>query len=67
LAIVSAMRQPGVALAIARTNFPDNKLVPAAILLFALVAAITTTIYGKRRLRGGSGSETAGIAAHAGN
>jgi bile acid:Na+ symporter, BASS family len=51
LGIVSAMRHPGVALAIGTTNFPDDKLVPAAILLFALLAAITTSVYGMRRLR----------------
>jgi BASS family bile acid:Na+ symporter len=51
LAIASAMRHPGIALAIAHINFPDNKLVPAAILLFLLVAAIVTTLYGKLRGR----------------
>ncbi len=51
LGIVSAMRHPGVALTIGVANFPDDKLVPAGILLFTLVAAITTTLYGKLRLR----------------
>lgn len=53
LAIASAMRHPGIALAIAHINFPDDKLVPAAILLFVLVAAIVTTVYGKLRARAG--------------
>src|SRR5262245_53301344 len=53
LGIVSAMRHPGVALAIATRNAPDEKLIPAAIILFALVAVITTTIYGKFRIRSG--------------
>ena len=66
LAMVSAMRHPGVALAIGATNFPDNKLVPAAIILFALVAAITTTIYGKVRLRNLAGTASSGLAARAG-
>ena len=49
LGITSAMRHPGIALAIATSNFPDNHLMPAAILLYVLVAAIVTTIYGKIR------------------
>lgn len=53
LAIASAMRHPGIALAIAHINFPDNNLVPAAILLFLLNAAIVTTLYGKLRERAG--------------
>ena len=50
LGITSAMRHPGIALSIATTNFPDNNLVPAAIVLYVLVAAIVTTLYGKLRL-----------------
>lgn len=53
LAIASAMRHPGVALAIATTNFPDEPLVPAAVLLYLLVAVVGTTVYGlaqRRRL-----------------
>jgi bile acid:Na+ symporter, BASS family len=46
LAIASAMRHPGVALAIARLNFSDDRLVPAAILLFLLVGAVATSAYG---------------------
>ena len=56
LAIASAMRHPGIALAIAHINFPDDKLIPAAILLFLLVAAIVTTLYGKLRNRGANES-----------
>jgi predicted Na+-dependent transporter len=65
LAIASALRHPGIALAIAHINFPDDKLVPAAILLFLFVAAIVTTLYGKLRERGHrgeSGVERAGDA-----
>ena len=36
---------------IATTNFPDDKLIPAGILLYVLIAAVVTTIYGKFRLR----------------
>ncbi|WP_396624125.1 Na+-dependent transporter [Luteitalea sp.] len=47
LAIACAMRHPGVALAIARLNFPDEPLVPAAVLLYVLLAGIGTTLYGR--------------------
>jgi BASS family bile acid:Na+ symporter len=47
LAIASCMRHPGVAMAIGRLNFPDEPLVPGGILLFLMVAAIATTVYGK--------------------
>ncbi len=66
LGIVSAMRHPGVALAIGRMNFPDDKLLPAAILLFTLVAAIATTVYGTMRFRRLAGKTTAALAAGAG-
>ena len=53
LAIAASMRHPGVALAIARLNFPDEKLVPAAVLLFMVVNVIITLPYGiwRRRAR----------------
>lgn len=51
LAIASAMRHPGVALAIARLNFLEEKLVPAAILLFLLVATVATSVYGRLSTR----------------
>lgn len=51
LGIFSAMRHPGVALAIATTNFHDNKMVTGAILLVVLTAAILTSIYGILRAR----------------
>jgi len=49
LAIASAMRHPGVALAIATLNVPEEPRIPAAILLYVLVAAVATTIYGAVR------------------
>jgi BASS family bile acid:Na+ symporter len=54
LAIASSMRHPGVALAIARLNFPEERLVPAAVLLFLLVNVIATLPYGvwRRRVHG---------------
>jgi len=45
LAIASSMRHPGVALAIAKVNFPDEKLVFAAVLLLAVVNAVVTIPY----------------------
>ena len=51
LGITSAMRHPGIAMTIASTNFPNNKLVPAGILLYLLIAMVVTSIYGKFRLR----------------
>lgn len=51
LAIASAMRHPGVALAIAKVNFPDEKLVFAAVLLFAVVNVIVTIPYAAWRRR----------------
>jgi BASS family bile acid:Na+ symporter len=65
LGIVAPMRHPGVALAIGKINFPDEKLLPAAVLLYALVAVIATTVYGKFRLRNLSGRSASARAAHA--
>jgi bile acid:Na+ symporter, BASS family len=54
LAIAASMRHPGVALAIARLNFPEEPRVPAAVLLFVLVNVIVTLPYGawRRRVHG---------------
>jgi BASS family bile acid:Na+ symporter len=49
LAIASAMRHPGAALVIATTNVADEPSIPAAIILYVLVAAIATTLYGAVR------------------
>jgi BASS family bile acid:Na+ symporter len=45
LALSTACRHPGVAMAIAAANFPGEKMVPAAILLYVLVSALVTTPY----------------------
>ena len=45
LALASAARHPGVAMAVASANFPDQKLAPAAILLYLLLSAILTIPY----------------------
>lgn len=47
LAIGSPMRHPAVALAIAHVAIPDDPLAAAAILLYLLVAAVGTTLYGR--------------------
>ena len=51
LGIFSAMRHPGVALSVATTNAPENKMITAAILLFVLTATILTSIYGTVMVR----------------
>jgi BASS family bile acid:Na+ symporter len=45
------MRHPGVALAIARLNFPEERLGPEAVLLFIVVNVIVTLPYGIWRRR----------------
>jgi len=46
LAIASAMRHPGVALAIVARNVVDDAHASAVVLLYLLVAAVLTTCYG---------------------
>jgi len=48
LALSSAARHPGVALAIASANFPGDKLVPAAILLALIITSLVSAPYVKR-------------------
>ncbi|HEY2379280.1 MAG TPA: hypothetical protein VGH98_25080 [Gemmatimonadaceae bacterium] len=45
LALASATRHPAIALTIATANFPNEKLVPAAVILYLLVSVIVTTPY----------------------
>jgi len=45
LALSSAARHPAIAIAIAHVNFPDQKLAPAAVLLYVLVSGIVTVPY----------------------
>jgi BASS family bile acid:Na+ symporter len=59
LAIASSMRHPGVALAVARLNFPEERLVPAAVILFLLVNIIMTLPYGAWRRRAHAGRTAA--------
>lgn len=48
LSLAAAARHPGVAIAIATSNFPDAKLAPAAIILFALLNALIGIPYLQR-------------------
>jgi BASS family bile acid:Na+ symporter len=55
LALATATRHPGVALVIATGNFPGEKLVAPALMLYLLVGAIASTPYvmwRKRQRRG---------------
>jgi BASS family bile acid:Na+ symporter len=45
LALSAASRHPGIALALAQTNFPEQKLAMAAVLLYLLVNAIVAIPY----------------------
>jgi BASS family bile acid:Na+ symporter len=45
LAIATATRHPGVAILLARANFPDEKLVVAAVLLYLLINAVVAIPY----------------------
>jgi bile acid:Na+ symporter, BASS family len=45
LALSTATRHPGVAIAIANANFPGGKLAVAAVLLYVLVSAVVSIPY----------------------
>lgn len=51
LALATASRHPGVALAIASAGFPQQRLVPAAVLLAVVVGVAATAPYGAWRAR----------------
>jgi hypothetical protein len=53
LALATAARHPGVAMAIASANFPEQKLAPAAILLYLLLSALLSIPYVMWRRRHG--------------
>lgn len=56
LAMASATRHPGMAIAIAHTNFPEQKLAVPAVLLYLIVNAIVSAIYLKKRFPESSSS-----------
>lgn len=45
LSLATVSRHPGIAIIIAQTNFPQQKLVPAVILLYIIVNILVTTVY----------------------
>jgi BASS family bile acid:Na+ symporter len=51
LALSTVSRHPGIAIAIAHINFPEQKLAPAAIALYLLVNTVVTILYLKSRKR----------------
>ncbi len=59
LALATSARHPGLAVAIAHANFPQQKLVLGAVVLYILVGAIVTIPYMKWRKRNESGREIA--------
>lgn len=62
LALATAARHPGVALAIASANFPEQKLASAAILLYLLLSAILSMPYVMWRRRHAEIVEVTGTA-----
>jgi BASS family bile acid:Na+ symporter len=58
LAIATATRHPGMAIVIARLNFPDEHAVPAAVLLYMLVAALISLPYVIWRKRAGAPADS---------
>lgn len=58
LALATATRHPGIAIAIANANFPTVKLAPAAIILYLLVSVVASIPYLKWR----RGQQAAGVA-----
>ncbi|HEV7387029.1 MAG TPA: hypothetical protein VGN73_00325 [Gemmatimonadaceae bacterium] len=55
LALSSSFRHPGIALAIAHANFPDQKLAPAAVIMYVALSGIAAKPYllwlGRRQKR----------------
>jgi BASS family bile acid:Na+ symporter len=60
LAIATAARHPGVAIAVAHSVAPEQKLVIAAVLLYLLVNAVVGVPYTKWRKRGSPAAPAAG-------
>jgi BASS family bile acid:Na+ symporter len=60
LALSTASRHPGVAIAVAGAIAPDERAIPATVLLAVLVGAIVTAPYAKRRMRAEAADRKAG-------
>ena len=56
LALATASRHPGIALYLASHNFPQEKAVLAAVLLYLLVSTLLALPYVAWRRRGGAAS-----------
>jgi BASS family bile acid:Na+ symporter len=54
LALATASRHPGIALYLATTNFPQEKAIPAAVVLYLLVSALLALPYVAWRRRRGA-------------
>jgi BASS family bile acid:Na+ symporter len=61
LALATASRHPGVALAIAQINLPGERSLMAAVLLFLLVNAVASIPYVAWRRRAGAAAEVAAV------
>lgn len=61
LALATATRHPAVAIAIAHATAPDQKTVPAAVVLYLVVAAVVSVPYVKWRAK-----RAHGVPAHGG-
>lgn len=62
LAFCCAARHPAIAIAIAKANFPDEKLASAAVLLYLLVSAVVGVPYMKWAGRAAAGYGSAHLA-----
>jgi BASS family bile acid:Na+ symporter len=61
LSLATASRHPGVAFAIAKINFPEEKMLAAAVLLFLVVNLLLTAPYVAWRKRVGAAADLAAI------
>jgi BASS family bile acid:Na+ symporter len=59
LAMATSIRHPGVALAIAAANFPDTKVLMAAVLLFLITSVVVSIPYVAWRKRVGAAGDLA--------
>ena len=62
LAVATASRHPAVAMAIAHANFPDQRMVAAAVVLYLLVGGVLSALYLKWSARRAGAPVTPAIA-----
>jgi bile acid:Na+ symporter, BASS family len=58
LALSTSTRHPGVAMAVASANFPELKLILAAVVVYMIVGMVVSIPYGKWRAKGRRGEST---------